>query len=471
MAMTERFARLADASRRRHPSGRARLGGACLLLILVGPGCAGLNNPLVSNNPYEKDDSSGWSWFSGASEDKKPLLLPGAEDAKRTAMDEKARTDLEAAKLLYQQKEYAKAEVMFQTIAKAKKLRLDTLEDAQFYLAESQRLQGNYRDSRDNFRVYVQSFPYGKYASLSNERMYDIANYWLNPTRDEMKEYEKNPGAVRWASYNPYNWFNSQKDLPFSDVEGHAVTTLEDVRLNDIRGKLAEKSLFYIATVKFFRAEYKEADFFYSQLVEQHPKSELAEKALKQSIICKQISNGGTQYDTRLVEQCRKFLEEYQRTYPGKDGDWVNKQLVSIHYQQADRDFNVAAFYDRTGHPGSAYFCYELVRRRYPNTEYAKKADARMNALRSKVEEEQRNVKIEPNPPNLFMGIEIPYLRAPGLAAVTADNAQLISPLRNPDGTNSSGVATAGSQTPAGNGSGSGPANASGVQQIGGQSR
>ena len=41
------------------------------------------------------------------------------------------------------------------------------------------------------------------------------------------------------------------------------------------------------------------------------------------------------------------------------DIEWVNKQLVSIHYQQADRDFNVAAFYDRTGHPGSAYFYYE----------------------------------------------------------------------------------------------------------------
>ena len=140
MATTERFARLADASRRRHPSGRARFGGACLLLIcaLPGlPGCAGLNNPLVSNNPYEKDESTGWSWFSGASEDQKPLLLPGAEDAKRTAMDEKARTDLEAAKLLYQQKEYAKAELMLQIITKAKKLRLDTLEDAQFYMAES----------------------------------------------------------------------------------------------------------------------------------------------------------------------------------------------------------------------------------------------------------------------------------------------------------------------------------------------
>ena len=371
-------------------------------------------------------------------------------------MDEKARVDLEAAKpeASTRRSSTPRRRPCSRRDRQGEEAspRHAVSEDAQFYLAESQRLQGNYRDSRDNFRVYVQSFPYGKYASLANERMFDIANYWLNPTRDEMKDYEKNPGAPSaGSSYNIALAWDSPKDMPLNDVEGFAVTTLEDVRLNDIRGKLAEKSLFYIATVKFFRGEYKEADFFYSQLVEQHPKSELAEKALKQSIICKQISNGGTQYDTRLVEQCRKFLEEYQRTYPGKDGEWVNKQLVSIHYQQADRDFNVAAFYDRTGHPGSAYFCYELVRRRYPNTEYAKKADARMNALRSKVEEEQRNVKIEPNPPNIFMGVEIPRLWSPGLAAVTADNAPLISPLRTQPG---SGTATASTQTPGGNGLG-----------------
>ena len=55
------------------------------------------------------------------------------------------------------------------------------------------------------------------------------------------------------------------------------------------------------------------------------------------------------------------------------------------------------------------------MRRRYPNTEYAKKADARMTALKTSVEEEQRNVKIEPNPPNLFLGVEIPHLWPTGL--------------------------------------------------------
>ena len=39
--------------------------------------------------------------------------------------------------------------------------------------------------------------------------------------------------------------------------------------------------------------------------------------------------------------------------------------------QQAEKDFRTAEYYERTGHPGSAVFCYELVRRRYAGTKYA----------------------------------------------------------------------------------------------------
>ena len=403
--------------------------GLCLLVLTAfGAGCATDSGGLgLQSNPYEEPVGLRRLW---GEDEKKSINLPEAEGSKRTAMDEKARVDLEEAKRLYQAQDYAKSEKMFEKIAKAKKLRQDVVEDAMFYYGESQRLQGNYRDATANLKNYVRSFPYGKYASQANERLFDVANYWLNETRDEMKNFEKNPGTINLASYSPTNWFHFGRDMPFNDVEGNALQTLEEVRLNDIRGKLAEKALFYVATVKFFRGDYKDADFFYSQLVEQHPKSELAEKAMKQSIICKQIANGGTAYDTRLVEQCRKYLEEYQRSYPGKDADWIQKQLVSIHYQQADRDYNVGEFYRRTGHLGSAYFYYELVRRRYPNTEYAKRAETRMAELKTRVEAEQRNAKIEPGVPNTWMGLEMPSFFSSVPAAVTADNAAALSPIR-----------------------------------------
>jgi len=115
--------------------------------------------------------------------------------------------------------------------------------------------------------------------------------------------------------------------------------------------------------------------------------SPLAAKAIKQAIICKQVCNHGPKYDGREVESSRKLIHVATQAYPqlAKDEGWMQRQLVAINLQQADRDLRIADFYRRTGHPGSAYFYYELVKRRYPNTDYANQADTRMAELQSRV--------------------------------------------------------------------------------------
>lgn len=369
-----------------------------LAISVIAPGCTSTDasSGLASwfqSNPYEQPNAVTSLWTK--SEPKDGMVLPGGEAGERTQLDDKARHDLEDAKRLYQEKKYAEAEKTFHLIAKAKKLPVDVQEDALFYRGECQRLQANYRDAEGSLKLYIKSYPYGRYTSQANERLFDIANYWLNPSRERMKRYEDQREGKGSYFVMPAAWFHLSRDMPMNDVEGHALGILEEVRLNDLKGKLAEKSLFYIATVKFFNEDYKDADFYYSQIVDNYPNSDLAAKAMKQSIICKQIANGGTAYDTRLVEKCRAYLEEFHRSYPGKDTEWIQKQLVSINHQQADRDFNIAEFYRRTGHPGSAYFYYEIVRRSYPNTEYARKAEGHMNNLRSRVAEEQRTASAD----------------------------------------------------------------------------
>ena len=66
------------------------------------------------------------------------------------------------------------------------------------------------------------------------------------------------------------------------------------------------------------------------------------------------------------------------------DAKGLSRQLVGITLQQAEKDFKTGEFYRRTGHPGSAWFYYELVRMRYPNTKYFDLATQRMHELRAK---------------------------------------------------------------------------------------
>src|SRR5262249_42347497 len=79
---------------------------------------------------------------------------------------------------------------------------------------------------------------------------------------------------------------------------------------------------------------------------------------------------------------------------------FLEKQLRSINLQQADKDYNIAEFYRRTGKAPSAYFCYEIVRRRYPGTKYADMATQKMQELRARLEKEQGKNASLPTPPS-----------------------------------------------------------------------
>ncbi len=276
------------------------------------------------------------------------VMREGGLEADRI-VDPKLQAELDSGKRLFQQKEYAKAEVIFHNLihkegsllsfathdsftTQSKKIPLPIADDGLYYEAACQFYQNNYRAAEATLRLYVKEFRTGAHADQANRLLFQIANYWLDDTRGMMQAYEEKREGKRYlvmpASY--VHWGN---DKPFMDMEGHAIACLEDVRLNDIGGPVGEKSLFYIATIKFFHEDYKDADYYYSQLYEHYPNSALAPKAIKQAIICKQLSTGGSCYDCRAVEESRKLIDVAVRAYPdlvNKEQDWISRQLVSV---------------------------------------------------------------------------------------------------------------------------------------------
>ncbi len=213
-----------------------------------------------------------------------------------------------------------------------------------------------------------------------------------------MEAQEK--GEHHFFGATPIVHFESTK--PLLDEEGRALEALEHVRYADINGPLADKALFLAGTVKFWREDYRDADSYFSQLVESHPNSQLAPRAVELGIIAKQMGTGGADYDGRKVAEARKLIQAALQNYPSLAQDpekekFLTRQMVSCNMQQAEKDFKIAEFYRRTGHPGSAYFYYEIVRRRYPGTKYADDATHRMHEIHADVaKEEQEKVPAVP---------------------------------------------------------------------------
>lgn len=353
---------------------RCRLGAVFLLAGLV----AGSNGCMAL--PWKKDQAPAAAADS-------LVLTGGALKQDRGVADPVLQAKLDTARRAFQNEKYDEAEKAYADIVKDKKIPVNIAEEALFRKAEAQHAVNNLRDAAGTYRLQLKNYPSGQYSNQAARKLFDIALYWLKDTREEMEAADE--GKKGWG-IRPASWFNFSKDKPFFEVERNALNCLEEIRLADMGGPLGEKATFYLATVNYFRKDYRMADLYYSQLYENYPNSNLAPKAVKQAIICKQINSGGTCYDCRDVEETRKLLDVASRAYPelvAKDEEWLQRQLVSINLQQADRDWNIAEFYRRTGHPGPAYFYYELVRRRYPNTKYAEKSVEQMTRLRGQVRE------------------------------------------------------------------------------------
>jgi outer membrane protein assembly factor BamD (BamD/ComL family) len=174
---------------------------------------------------------------------------------------------------------------------------------------------------------------------------------------------------------------------------------------------LADKALFLSASVKFFNEDYKESDVMFTQLVEMYPNSPFAAQAVELAIISKTMGTGGAQYDGRKVAEARELVKTAMRNYPQlaqdeKKKEFLNRQLQGMTLQQAEKDYEMGRIYERTGHPQSAYFLYQIVRQRYPDTKFFEMATQRMNELKIKAEKSDEKVKDVPG--------GMPAIPAPG---------------------------------------------------------
>jgi TolA-binding protein len=323
------------------------------------------------------------------------MVLRGDKLMPESPVTDAAANELASAHELYRNGEYARAEKLYHKVADNTKNSAQLAEEARYYEAESLRRQRHYPKAADTYNRMLNDFPRGVYREQAVQHMFEIANYWLDDTRKDMKEYKEVKEGKRKHVW-PWPICHWERTKPFLDEEGRATEKLEQVNLNSItinNEALACQSLFMLGSVKFFREDYKEADFYFNQIVDKHPNSPYAPKALELAIIAKHMSTGGSDYDGRKCAEARELVQVARRNYAElavEKRDFLEKQIAGITAQQADKDYKIAEFYRRTRHPGAAYFYYEIVRRRYPHTPYFDKATERMNELQNKMERQQR---------------------------------------------------------------------------------
>ena len=287
--------------------------------------------------------------------------------------DPKAEQKFANAQALFEEGRYDKAREIFRDVADNQRNSTDLAERARFMQAECRYQRGQFPEAVDTYHKLLMDFPTGAHRRESCSRMYAIADFWLNDFRDELDRRAQEDGVLRWRPSWP-NPFDRTK--PFLDQEGRTLEALNNIWVQDMTGPNADKAIFWCGYVNFVRGNFQEADHFFSQMVELHKESPLRPQAIAYAIQAKNNSTGGADFDSRKCAEALQLVYMAEASVPELTQDPVmaaklTRAKYAIRTQQAEKDFRTAEYYERTGHPGSAVFCYELVRRRYAGTKYA----------------------------------------------------------------------------------------------------
>ncbi|MCG8451013.1 MAG: outer membrane protein assembly factor BamD [Pirellulales bacterium] len=283
---------------------------------------------------------------------------------------QRAEQSFAAGEDLFRREQYSEAAKEFkQTIARWPNSQLE--QDARFLLGECQFFANDYSDAINTYEGLLQEYPNSPHLDKIVKRQFDIARYWE-------KHHQYDP---HWV-VTP-NLFDNTR--PWFDTLGNALKVYENIRLNDPTGPLADDAIMATANSYFLRGRYNDADYQYELLRNEYPRSEHQYEAHILGLQCKLRKYQGADYDGAPLEEAKKLVKQLKVQFGGELDNEQRQRLTmlggTLNRLLAERDFQVAKYYDDTEYYQSAKFYYAEVARKYPQTPLAEQARARYQEL------------------------------------------------------------------------------------------
>jgi len=239
-----------------------------------------------------------------ASEKKDDALIPGLDPHEqytkiKTAVglgpnEQIARKDYVEGDRLFREKNYKAAAEKFQAaIDRGPHSAIE--QDSMFMLAESYFYGDQYIKARDAYDGLVKEHTNTRYMDKVIEHEWAIAQYW--------EKYEQR--HPDWPA-TPHAW---DKTRPWFDTIGHAIKTYDSIRLNDPTGPRADDAIMATANIYFARGKYDDADYHYTLLRKEYPRSELQYEAHLLGLQAKMRKYQGENYDGTPLEEAKVLVK------------------------------------------------------------------------------------------------------------------------------------------------------------------
>jgi len=167
--------------------------------------------------------------------------------------------------------------------------------------------------------------------------------------------------------------------------EDLALRILDQIAADYPESELAELATKTKADHLFRTGDHALAQLEYAYIVRDHPESRYHPYALRRSAESTLAVFAGVDYDGAPLVEAEERYGEYASRYPSRaDREGVGLIVDGIRQAQAEKEFSIGAYYERTRHWGSAIFYYQNVCESWPETIAAVKATERLELLGAK---------------------------------------------------------------------------------------
>lgn len=285
-----------------------------------------------------------------------------------------ANQALEEGKQLFQEKEYAKAASQFE--AAASRWPTSVVEsEAMFLLAECHYWRDDYIDARDAYDDLVSKHPNTRRLNTLVSRQWAIAQYWEKHHFEYKQQARLSPNFL-------------DKTRPTFDTIGQAIKTYDSIRLNDPTGPWADDAIMATASIYFRQQRYGDADYHYTLLRNDYPRSEHLFNAHVLGLQAKLRKYQGADYDGMALEEAKKLLKQIRTNFAGRLTDEEKERLrvvkAEVTKATEERDLRMAQYYDNTSHYGAARTYYAMITRKYGASPIGQQAQQRLAQLGGK---------------------------------------------------------------------------------------
>ncbi len=281
---------------------------------------------------------------------------------------------------LYRHKKYSDAGAKY--AAAAGRWPDSTLEEnAMFMAGESYFFADKYSKADDYYGGLTKKYSNSRYMNIVVVREFAIGLYWVQC------DY-----AHPHYSLTP-NFFDDTR--PMFDTFGYAAKALDQARINDPRGKLADEALMAMGNAYFLRGDYEDADYYYKLIRSDYPKSPHQKEAHLLGIQAKLRKYQGPAYDEKPLKEAEELLDQTLAQFGselGAERDRLVTTKGEVHAQLAVRNWTVGQYYEKGAHYAAARVYYNDIVKEYPQTQLAQQARTRIDAI----------AKLPDNPPDYF---------------------------------------------------------------------